>query len=116
MSFFKTLFGSGDTIDKSFDLVDKAFFTDEEKAEAKAKVLEAYAPFKLAQRYFMIIVTLPYMVAWFALFALLFIRAVHSGDITEVKDFLMNGDIIYLVMTMAVFYFGDTIASKFGKG
>lgn len=115
MSFFGKLFGTDKAIEKGFDLADKAFFTDEERAEAKAKVLTAYEPFKLAQRYFMMIVTLPYMLAWFCLFCLLFYRAITTGSTTELKDFLMNGDVIYLVMTMAVFYFGDTIANKFNK-
>ena len=114
MGFWSRLFGTGDTIEKGFDMVDKAFYTDQERAENKSKILAAYEPFRLAQRYFMTLVTVPYMTAWFMLFCLLFYRAVTTGDITEIKDFLMNGDIIYLVMTMAVFYFGDTIAGKFG--
>ncbi len=61
MSIWKTLFSSGDTIEKVTDAVistgDKLFFTDEEKADMSLKVrtqfitlLKGYEPFKISQR------------------------------------------------------------------
>jgi len=61
MSIFGTLFNSGKTLDKATDAIistgDKLFYTDEEKADDRArqreffpKLLQAYAPFKIAQR------------------------------------------------------------------
>lgn len=61
MSIWSKLFNSSDTLDKATDAVintgDKLFYTDEEKAEHRIKqreffpkLLEAYAPFKIAQR------------------------------------------------------------------
>lgn len=76
MSIWATLFNSTSTIEKATDAVistgDKLFYTDEEKAEDRRRqreffptLLNAYAPFKIAQRILAI---------WFsALFGLAFL-------------------------------------------
>ena len=73
MSFLGKLFGSEKVIDAGINGIDKAFYTDEEKAEdaitrigLKERILQAYEPFKLAQRYMMLIVGTPYMIIWVA--------------------------------------------------
>lgn len=61
MSWWSTLFNAGDTANKVTDAVintgDKLFYTEEEKADDRRKMreffptlLNAYAPFKIAQR------------------------------------------------------------------
>lgn len=44
------LLGKGDTISKGIDLIDNSFYTDQEKAEQKSKLLDDFRPFKLTQR------------------------------------------------------------------
>lgn len=55
------IFGTDKVIDKAGDMIDKAFYTDQEKADdskemskfkanQKLELLKAYQPFKLAQR------------------------------------------------------------------
>ena len=62
MGILSNIFGTGEVIKKGLDLIDEAWTSDEEKAENEAKIIEAktnakatllnaYAPFKLAQRY-----------------------------------------------------------------
>lgn len=62
MGILSNIFGTGEVIKKGLELIDEAWTSDEEKAEnevkiieaktnAKATLLNAYAPFKLAQRY-----------------------------------------------------------------
>jgi len=52
MGLLGKIFGSDDAISKAADGiyngVDKAFYTDEEKAEGFLSLLKAYEPFKLA--------------------------------------------------------------------
>jgi len=50
MSWFSWL-GGGKTIEKGIDVIDKAFYTEEEKAEQKSKLLDDFRPFKLVQRH-----------------------------------------------------------------
>lgn len=62
MGILSNIFGTGEVIKKGLELIDEAWTSDEEKAENEAKIIEAktnakatllnaYAPFKLAQRY-----------------------------------------------------------------
>ena len=62
MGILSNIFGTGEVIKKGLDLIDEAWTSDEEKADNEAKIIEAktnakatllnaYAPFKLAQRY-----------------------------------------------------------------
>lgn len=65
MSFWGRLFGSTDVIkqaaDGIYNGVDKAWYTDEEKAEGFMSLLRAYEPFKLSQRLLMMIVCIPFV-------------------------------------------------------
>lgn len=64
MSFFSRLFGSEKAVGGIVKGVDAAFFTKEEKAEHFLRILKAYEPFKLAQRFLALIVGIPYVVVW----------------------------------------------------
>ena len=72
MSFWSTLFGSGNVVNKAVDGiyngVDKLVYTDEEKADdfrervgLKIKLLQAYEPFKLAQRFLALLTGIPFV-------------------------------------------------------
>lgn len=71
MSFWGKLFGTEKVINASINGIDKAFYTSEEKAEngiiimgIKEKLLKAYEPYKLAQRFLALIVSIPYMLIY----------------------------------------------------
>jgi len=68
MGLLGKIFGSDDAISKAADGiyngVDKAFYTDEEKAEGFLSLLKAYEPFKLAQRLLALTIAVPYVVIW----------------------------------------------------
>ena len=51
MGFWSTLFGTSKVIESGLDLIDNAFYTDQEKAGQKIKLLKAYEPFKITQRF-----------------------------------------------------------------
>ena len=65
MSLWGKLLGSTEVIKQAADGiyhgVDKAIYTPEEKAEGFLQLLKAYEPFKLAQRYLMLLVSIPYV-------------------------------------------------------
>ena len=50
MNWLSSIFGSGTVVDKGMDLIDNAFYTDEEKASNKIKLLDSFRPFALVQR------------------------------------------------------------------
>lgn len=68
MGIFSKLFSSSSTVQdvtKSvMSGVDKVWYTDEEKAEGFITLLKSYEPFKLAQRYIALIITIPYVLTW----------------------------------------------------
>ena len=68
MSFFGRLFGSDSVIQKAADGiyngVDAIFHTKEEQAKHFLKLLKAYEPFKLTQRFVALAIAIPYVVIW----------------------------------------------------
>ncbi len=55
------IFGSGDVVSKGLDLADAAFYTNQEKADWRLRLLKAYEPFKLGQRLLAMIIGIPYV-------------------------------------------------------
>ncbi|MCH8821320.1 hypothetical protein IID23_02230 [Patescibacteria group bacterium] len=100
------IFGSDKVIEGGMNAIDKMFFTDEEKSDAKMALLKLYEPFKLAQRYLACIFGIPYALGWFVtLIASFFINV-------EVQQEILKGDISIVVMIIVGFYFtGGTAES-----
>lgn len=77
MGLWGTLFGSENVIKKAADGiyhgVDKAIYTDEEKAGGFLKLLSAYEPFKLAQRLLALTLAVPFVLVWIAVAGMLVI-------------------------------------------
>lgn len=61
MGIFAKLFGSDKIIDAGIKAGDAIFFTDQEKADWKIRLLKAYEPFKIAQRWLAIILSIPFV-------------------------------------------------------
>ena len=74
MGILSSLFGSGKVIDKGTDMLDNAFYTDQEKAEGHIRLLSAYEPFKLAQRLLAMIIVPPWVFANLICFAIWLIK------------------------------------------
>lgn len=68
MGFWGRLFGSDNVISKGVDGIyngiDKAWYTDEERATGFLSLLKAYEPFKIAQRLLALTVTGIYCLVW----------------------------------------------------
>jgi hypothetical protein len=96
----KGIFSSDKLVENVSAGIDKSFYTAEEKAEGFHVLLKLYEPFKLAQRYLMIIFCVPYAIAFLTtFFASFFI------DVTSQKA-MLQGDISIIVGIIVTFYFG----------
>jgi len=127
MGFFSAIFGNNNIVKKGIDLIDEAFYTDEEKAEDKMKLLEkkseikieqlkAYHPYKITQRF----------IALSFIFVFLFImlngiiaQLYGIVDIQNVKNALKFANEMWLgeiVLIIITFYFeGGTIEGILDK-
>jgi len=122
--FLKNIFGGSDIIKKGAELLDEAFYTDEEKAkdkekliqmkaEQKIKLLEAYHPFKVTQRIL--------AVAFVFTFLFIVINGILGAlygwiDMEKVKDALEFAESVNLgsiVMIIVGFYFGGGFIESF---
>lgn len=121
-----SIFGTGEVVKKGLELIDEAWTSDEEKADnevkiieaktnAKATLLNAYAPFKLAQRYLALMFT----------FVFLFIMMngvlgalygwVDMASVQEAKKFANEMWLGEIMITIVGFYFGGGLAESFKK-
>jgi hypothetical protein len=124
--FLKNIFGGSDIIKKGADLLDEAFYTDEEKAkdkekliqmkaEQKIKLLEAYHPFKVTQRILAIAFTFTFLFIVIngilgALYGL-----VDMNRVKEALDFANSVNLGWIVMAIVGFYFGGGFVESIGR-
>ena len=127
MSTIGKIFGSDTIIKEGLENIDKAFYTDQEKADdavlmigakndAKIKLLEAYAPFKLAQRY------IAFMFTFVFVFIMLngVIGALYGVvDMNNVDDALQFANKMWLgeiMLTIVGFYFSGGVIESINNG
>lgn len=125
MGIFGTLFNSGETLGKVTDAVidtgDAMFLTKEEeiqynikKQAQKMEWMKLYEPFKIAQRYLALIVSIPYVLGWFITFIVSFFISIE----TQLE--LLKGDIGMAFILIVGFYFAggmaEGVVSKFIGG
>jgi len=99
--FFKGLFSSGELVENVSSGLDKAFYTEQEKAGGFASLIKLYEPFKLAQRLLAIIFCIPYMLMFFITWGVSFAGVDVSNQMQ-----MINGDITTAVGIILAFYFG----------
>ncbi len=111
MSIWNKLFGSSDVVGGGIDLIDSAFYTDEEKAEMKKALLKCYEPFKVAQRYIAMTFCPVYAIAWLATFI-----ASFFVDVDKQVEMLLNPmGLSGIVLAIVVFYFGGGTINSLKK-
>ena len=111
------LFGSDKIVDAGISAADKIFFTNEEKADYRLKLLKAYEPFKLAQRLIALIVTAVYLFVH-TIAATLFVLSVWFETTLEAAKLLygMNNETLGTPWAIIVaWYFAGGVLDKFGK-
>ena len=112
MGILSTIFGSGDVIGKGMDLIDSFHTSDTEMLEAKTKaktdLMQAYAPFKIAQRYIALMFGGTYISTYLLVIGMTFMQM----DVTAVKDILQEFQIDWIMLTIVGFYFGGGLADS----
>ena len=115
------IFGSGSVISDGFKLIDDMHTSTEEeiaaKSAARVALLQAYAPFKLAQRYLAILFALTFL---FSFVLVLIMTLASKGDTDTVKNILGDFYIGEIMLTIVIFYFGggavEGVAERFQRG
>lgn len=113
LSIIKSIFGNSDVISSGIDAIDKAFYTDEEKAESahnlialKSKIkidtLNAYAPFKVTQRLLALMFTFCFLGVFIYSLVLLHLEK----DIEPIFELANSFNLGYIMLSIVVFYFG----------
>jgi len=126
LSILGSIFGTGEVVKKGLELIDEAWTSDEEKAENKAKIIEAktnakatllnaYAPFKLAQRYLALMFS--------SVFLFIMINGILGAlygwvdmvAVEEAKKFANEMWLGEIMITIVGFYFGGGVIESYKK-
>lgn len=126
MGILGSIFGTGEVVKKGLELIDEAWTSDEEKADNQAKIIEAktnakatllnaYAPFKLAQRYLALMFSSVFLFIMIngilgALYGWVDMEAVN-----EAKKFANEMYLGEIVLTIVIFYFGGGAIESYKK-
>lgn len=119
MGILSKIFGADDIIKSGLDLIDDIHTSDEEeivaKADAKVALLQAYAPFKLAQRYlaFMFTAMFLFIMANGVLGALY--GWIEMSNVQDAKEFASDMWLGEIMLAIVGFYFGGGFADSISK-
>mgnify|MGYP003648169025 FL=1 len=109
------IFGSGDVIKSGIDLIDSFHTSTEEeiaaKTKAKVDVMNAYAPFKLAQRIIAFSFTFTYLSCFGLVLAFTLMDRVTDAD--KINQVLEDFQIGWAMIVILTFYFGAGAAEGF---
>ena len=126
LGILSNIFGSGDVVKKGLDLIDEAWTSDEEKADnevkiieaktnAKATLLNAYAPFKLAQRYLALMFTFVYLFIMMNGILGSLYGWVNMENVRESLKFANEMWLGEIMITIVAFYFGSGMIESVGR-
>jgi hypothetical protein len=122
MSIWGKLFGAEKVVDAGIKAGDALFFTAEEKSEWHLRLLKAYEPFKIAQRWLAILLTTPFVTLHTLAGAQLIImgwlpselqKSVHEASLALIEH---NNDTLGLPVAIVLgFYFGGGMLESYNK-
>lgn len=106
-------------VDGVYNGADKAFYTDEERAdmevkmsETKMKMLELYEPFKLAQRYLAFAFTINFILAfWVGTILFFWLPTYLDGFLKLISVFQLG----WIMLAIVSFYFGGGLMNRFNS-
>jgi len=108
------MLGSGDVIKKGLDLIDDLHTSTEEEIAAKSKakidLMNAYAPFKIAQRYLALMFGLTFLGSYVLVLAM---TISGQGDPDAVTKVMEQFSINYAMLIILGFYFGGGAVEGF---
>jgi hypothetical protein len=108
------MLGSGNVIEKGMDLIDSMHTSTEEEIAAKSKakidLMNAYAPFKIAQRYLALMFGLTFLSSYVLVLAM---TISGQGDPEAVTKVMEQFSINYAMLIILGFYFGGGAVEGF---
>ena len=108
------ILGSDKVIESGLKLIDDMDTSTEEevkaKADAKTQLLQAYAPFKLAQRYLALMFGLTFLASYILVLAM---TISGQGDPDAVTKVMEQFSINYAMLIILGFYFGGGAVEGF---
>ena len=121
MGIFSRLFGSDKIIDAGISGIDAMVFTDEEQSSAKMAFLKLYEPYKIAQRWLMSYICIPYMGLWSLTGCILMadVFMEREFDVDKLTAFLLHEYVGTAFVLIVCFYFGggaaEGVVNRFKK-
>ena len=110
------IFGSKSVVDGAISGIDKMFYTNEEREDAKLQLLKSYEPFKLALRLLALIITIPFVLMVIALFVMTLATTSVAATASTAAAYLLLKDTLMIPFTAVIgFYFMDGIGILKGK-
>ncbi len=113
-SVISKMLGSGDVISKGLDLIDSMHTSTEEeiaiKSKARIDLMNAYAPFKLAQRYLALMFGLTFLSSYVLVLGM---TISGQGDPDAVTKVMEQFSINYAMLIILGFYFGGGAVEGF---
>lgn len=107
LGILSKIFGSADVVKSGLQLIDDIHTSTEEeikaKSSAKVELLQAYAPFKIAQRYLAVMFSITFLSCFVLTLGM---TLLGKGDIPAVKQVLGDFYIGEIMLTIVLFYFG----------
>jgi hypothetical protein len=107
------ILGSGDVIKQGMSLIDDMHTSTEEEVKAKSnarvQLLQAYQPFKLAQRYLALMFAFTFLLCFSITLGM---TLAGKGDIDGVKAILGDFWIGEIMLIIVGFYFGGGLAES----
>lgn len=124
MGILNNIFGTGEVIKKGLELIDEAWTSDEEKADNEAKIIEAktnakatllnaYAPFKLAQRYLALMFSSVFLFIMMNGVLGALYGWVDMNAVQEAKRFANEMWLGEIMITIIGFYFGGGLVESY---
>ena len=124
--FLKNIFGGSDIIKKGAEILDEAFYTDEEKAkdkekliqlktQAKVDLLKAYHPFKVTQRILAIMFVGSYVFIMLNGIIGSLYGVIDMQKVKEAIDFADSMNLGLITMAIVSFYFGGGFVESFKR-
>lgn len=113
------IFGSGNVIQSGMELIDNLHTSTEEeiaaKAKAKADLLQAYAPFKLAQRYLALMFTVMFLFIMANGVVGALYGVIDMANVEEAKKFASEMWLGEIMLAIVGFYFGGGFADSINR-
>lgn len=113
MGLWSKFFGAGDAVNETVDAIistgDALVYTDEEKAKYKLELLKTYEPFKLVQRYLVLLFTVPYVL----LHSVVIVGCIYGMEWKEVSTIINDAFGYPVLAAVSLYLTGGIIPAKF---